>query len=117
MIAHDILQRFVKWSDHQVLVDQVSRITEGTLPLAFWTGYKETVLVSALYLGSWSVITEQDEDKCVRVLPRRWLDINGRVMTEVWRSACRAAMGTLVFHPGISHVRDLIPVEDTVADK
>jgi oxalate---CoA ligase len=115
--ADGALQRLVKQSDQGFLSAQIARLTDGTLPVAFWTGYKEVVLVSSQHLSSWAVVTEQDDARCVRVLPRRWLDIDGRVMSEVWHAGCKAAMGITVFHPGISQVgcrfcRVLYPVPD-----
>ncbi|KAI0344000.1 hypothetical protein BDW22DRAFT_1355246 [Trametopsis cervina] len=94
-----------------------------TSKLAFWTGYKEVVLVSAHFLSYWTVVippshetalpaspTEASQstvapalvEPLVRVFPRRWLDVNGRILHEVWEAACRAVMGVVVFRPGIS---------------
>lgn len=103
--AHAKLQSMKRRLGWATLAPQLARLTEANVPLAFWTGYKEIVLVSSQYAGAWSVVIEQDEQKCVRVFPRRWLDITGRVMSEVWTAACRAVVGTIVFHPNISQVR------------
>ncbi|GJE87719.1 hypothetical protein PsYK624_038020 [Phanerochaete sordida] len=86
----------------RLLPDYISRLTGAAVPLAFWTGYREVVLVSSQYLGAWSVVTDVDDAKCVRLLPRRWLDISGQVIAEVWAAARKAVMAIVIFHPGIS---------------
>ncbi|PSR80716.1 hypothetical protein PHLCEN_2v6632 [Hermanssonia centrifuga] len=86
----------------QWLPETIALLTNSNTPLAFWTGYTEVVLVSSLHLQTWTVIVSQNEDTCVRVLPRRWLDIHGREIPEVWEAACRAVIGVIAFRPGIS---------------
>lgn len=88
---------------HQ-LPEYVARLTNVSPSLAFWTGNKDVVLVSSHYASAWTVIVEQDDNKCTRVLPRRWLNIWGGVMSDVWAAACRAVMGIVHFHPGIPQV-------------
>ena len=39
------------------------------------------------------------------VFPRRWLDIYGRKLKEVWEAAVRAVLGLVLLRPGISQVR------------
>lgn len=75
------------------------------VPVVFWTGYNEVVLVSCAYLKEWSVVVFQDEERVERVFPRRWLDIRGTKMVDVWEAGLRAVMGLVLFHPGISQVR------------
>lgn len=96
--------------------------------LAFWAGYEEIVLIAALFLRRWTVIIsprlplpptgptdrvpsekplsegtpEATQKALVRVFPRRWLDIHGHKMADVWVTARQAVMGIIVFHPGIS---------------
>lgn len=95
--------------------------------LAFWAGYKEIVLVAAVYLNRWTVVISSEsptnrEDQSagaggdantmsklrpkpvIRSFPRRWLDIHGHEMVDIWDAACRAVMGIIVLHPGESQV-------------
>lgn len=65
-------------------------------------GYTSPKLVSAAYLQSWAVTIS--EEPPMRVLPRRWLDIWGNKMFEVWQAATRAVTGIVFFRPGISQV-------------
>ena len=39
------------------------------------------------------------------VFPRRWLDIYGRKLDEMWEAALRAVVGQILLRPGISQVR------------
>ncbi|KAI0706049.1 hypothetical protein BC835DRAFT_1311874 [Cytidiella melzeri] len=94
--------------------------------LAFWTGYRDVVLVSAYFLKYWTVVipfeasprmSTQGEpatlsdvvdsaaastNPIARVLPRRWLNVDGGRIPEVWEAVCRAVIGTVVLRPGIS---------------
>lgn len=42
------------------------------------------------------------EEPRTRVFPRRWIDIRGDRIPNLWAAALRAVLGTLVFRPGIS---------------
>ena len=83
----------------------MTSITETDIPLAFWAGYREVVLVSSKFLASWTVLVSEDDGRYYRVWPRRWLDINGRLIREIWEAAKRAVVAVVLFHPGISQVR------------
>jgi transcription factor C subunit 3 len=39
------------------------------------------------------------------MFPRRWLDIKGEKVPDIWQAAIRAVMGTIIFRPGILQVR------------
>ncbi|KAJ3764305.1 hypothetical protein EV360DRAFT_31693 [Lentinula raphanica] len=67
-----------------------------------WVGYNHTLLVSAAHAGSWTVLLS--ESPSIRVFPRRWLDIHGKKVIDVWEAALRAVIGAIVFRPGISQV-------------
>ncbi|KAI0304649.1 hypothetical protein BC826DRAFT_977421 [Russula brevipes] len=51
-------------------------------------------------VAPWTVTIS--EEPRINVLPRRWLDVRGAKIREVWRAALRAVIGTVVFRPGIS---------------
>ncbi|PPQ63697.1 hypothetical protein CVT24_004277 [Panaeolus cyanescens] len=78
----------------------VSLLTEGSIPQLYWTGYETPVLVSAYFIGKWSVTT--CGDTVTYVFPRRWLDIRGIKVPDYWQAALRAVVGLVVFRPGIS---------------
>ncbi|KAF9015475.1 hypothetical protein BDQ17DRAFT_1386204 [Cyathus striatus] len=78
----------------------IQRMTECEIPLLFWVGYSTIKLVSATYARHWTVLIS--EKPVMRIFPRRWLDIEGRKVTDFWEAAVRAVMSTVVFRPGIS---------------
>lgn len=73
-----------------------------TVPLVYWSGYSTPVLVSASFIGHWSV--KVSESPVQRVFPRRWLDTEGRKIGEFWEAALKAVLGLVIFRPGISQV-------------
>lgn len=76
-------------------------LTSGNIPLAYWVGYTSVVLVAAEYIRSWTVTISGPK----MLLPRRWLDVLGRRIDEVWEAALRAVIGVVLFRPGVSQVR------------
>jgi len=78
----------------------VCRMTDTSIPLVFWSGYSSIVLVSSLYLRAWTVITS--ETPRTRIFPRRWFDIAGLKMNDIWEAALKAVVGVVLFRPGIS---------------
>lgn len=59
-------------------------------------------LVSAAHMHPWTVITS--EAPLTRMAPRRWLDISGRKMFDIWEAGIRAVTAMVLFRPGISQV-------------
>ena len=74
-------------------------------PLLHIVGYKAPLILSAKYVDQWSVMTKRDGEDLVKIFPRRWLDMWGCRIPEVWKSVLRAIMGELLLRPGISQVR------------
>ncbi|KAJ3736873.1 hypothetical protein DFJ43DRAFT_382574 [Lentinula guzmanii] len=66
----------------------------------YWVGYNSTLLVSAAHAGSWTVALS--DSPSIRVFPRRWLDIFGKKVIDVWEAALRAVIGAIISRPGIS---------------
>lgn len=87
---------------------------DAAVPLMFWTGYASVVLVSSLYLQEWTVTTS--ESPKILIFPRRWFDIVGLKMNDVWESALKAVVGVILFRPGISQVCCLLDVLGVVTD-
>lgn len=78
-------------------------MADASVPLVFWAGYTSPVLVSSAHLQNWSVVVSQNPT--MKILPRRWFDISGRKIADLWAAATRAVIGILVFRPGITQVR------------
>lgn len=81
----------------------VHRLTGTAIPLLHWMGYSSLHLVSSAHIRNWTVLIS--EEPVVRAIPKRWFDISGSKIMDVWEAAMRAVMGVIVFHPGIPQVR------------
>ena len=79
----------------------MDRVTSRRASLFFWTGYLSVVLVSSTYLQSWSLVVPKS---LVMVKPRRWTDINGSQVPEVWEAGLRALIGMIVSRPAVTQV-------------
>jgi hypothetical protein len=99
-----LLQASVKGPIERVLA-LVHRMTELSNPLLFWAGYASSVLVSSMYLQNWTVLISQSPR--TRIFPRRWFDLAGKQVQDVWESALKAVVGVVAFRPGVSQVRSL----------
>jgi hypothetical protein len=77
---------------------------ECSVPLMFWAGYSSLVLVASSYLRAWTV--QISAEPMMRIFPRRWIDMTGSKVMDLWEAATRAVMGVLVFHPGLTQVSD-----------
>ncbi|KAF4572584.1 hypothetical protein EYR36_007092 [Pleurotus pulmonarius] len=84
----------------EYILELVGRMTDASVPLAFWAGYVKPVLVSSHHLRAWSVFVSEDPAR--RVLPRRWCDISGQKVTDGWDAALRAVTSAIHFRPGLS---------------
>ncbi|KAK0478540.1 hypothetical protein IW261DRAFT_1551813 [Armillaria novae-zelandiae] len=84
----------------EALLSVIQRLVEPPLPLLYWVGYSSVYLVSAAHIKTWTVTLPSET--LLNVFPRRWIDISGTKLVEVWEAALRAAIGTIVFRPGIS---------------
>lgn len=85
------------------LVPLIQRLTEHQLPFLYWMGYGPTLyLVSASHITNWTVLVSANP--VTRVFPRRWLDITGTRITDIWDAALKAVIGTIVFRPGIPQI-------------
>ncbi|KAJ3853299.1 hypothetical protein EV368DRAFT_39211 [Lentinula lateritia] len=82
------------------LLSVVSKMTEDSF--LHWVGYNNTLLVSSAHAASWTVAL--CDSPSIRIFPRRWLDIFGKKVIDVWKAALRAVIGAIVFRPGISQV-------------
>ncbi|KAJ4476656.1 hypothetical protein J3R30DRAFT_3292589 [Lentinula aciculospora] len=80
----------------------VSKMTGELRPFLHWVGYNSSLLVSSAHAGSWTVALS--DSPLIKVFPRRWLDIFGKKVIDVWEAALRAVVGAIVFRPGISQV-------------
>ncbi|KAJ7102344.1 hypothetical protein B0H15DRAFT_814236 [Mycena belliarum] len=85
------------------LFDAVQCLTECSVPPVFWSGYGSLVLVASSHLRTWTV--EISTAPLTRVFPRRWIDMSGSKVMDVWDAAARAVIGVLVFHPGVTQAQ------------
>lgn len=89
----------------------VEQLRSLPVPILYVVGYQASLLVSARHVTPWTITLpsmKRDEEQSrsiSKVFPRRWIDINGNRMTEVWEAALRAVIGHVHLRPGISHVR------------
>lgn len=75
------------------------------IPLLFWIGYQSDRLISADYLSAWTVaISDDDASPLTRFFPRRWLDIYGRRISDLWDAGLKAVVGMILMRPGVSQV-------------
>jgi oxalate---CoA ligase len=88
------------------LLRVMAKMTEEPFPLLNWIGYNSSFLISSAQSRIWTIAIS--EEPVMRVLPRRWLDIFGSKISDVWEAALKAVVGTLVFRPGISQVLDFV---------
>ncbi|KAI8995421.1 hypothetical protein BD414DRAFT_410090 [Trametes punicea] len=82
----------------------IQRMSDMAVPLAYWAGYAAIVLVHATHIKPWTVAVTDPEnaDLKLMVFPRRWLDIYGRKVHDLWDAAMRAAVGLILLRPGTS---------------
>ncbi|KAI6125742.1 hypothetical protein EV401DRAFT_1061909 [Pisolithus croceorrhizus] len=77
----------------------VQRMASLTPPVLIMTGYTTPVVVSSEHCAPWTVTLSEDPLTCV--LPRRWLDVRGSRVDELWTAALRSVVGTVILRPGI----------------
>jgi hypothetical protein len=80
----------------------IHRMIESPTPQIFWAGYLTPVLVSSMYLQAWTVVIS--EEPRTMIFPRRWLDLTGKKLLDVWEAALKAVIGVVTFRPGVSQV-------------
>ncbi|KAI0032488.1 hypothetical protein K488DRAFT_49752 [Vararia minispora EC-137] len=78
----------------------LDQLVDASLPLAFPVGYGRMVLVAAQHIRQWTITVS--EEPLTFALPRRWMDVAGRQIPDIWESALRALIGIIIFRPGIS---------------
>ncbi|KAJ7770882.1 hypothetical protein DFH07DRAFT_805534 [Mycena maculata] len=86
-----------------VLFAAVGKIAEWAVPPMFWAGYASLVLVASSHLRNWTV--QISPQPLTRIFPRRWIDMSGSKVIDLWEAAARAVIGVLVFHPGVTQAQ------------
>jgi oxalate---CoA ligase len=82
----------------------IRKMTNAAIPLVYWMGYgPELSLVSSCHLAKWTLTIS--DSPLTRIFAKRWLDITGTKISDIWESAVRAVVNSIVFRPGISQVR------------
>ncbi|KZV74696.1 hypothetical protein PENSPDRAFT_741986 [Peniophora sp. CONT] len=82
------------------VIATLEMLLDAATPLLFNVGYSSQVLVAARHIRPWTVTVSFEP--LSRILPRRWLDIGGRRIPDVYEAAQRAVMSTILLRPGIS---------------
>ncbi|KIK71368.1 hypothetical protein GYMLUDRAFT_90342 [Collybiopsis luxurians FD-317 M1] len=100
MSKQDLVVKTKMDPDHVLSV--VFKMAREPHPFLHWVGYNSTLLVSSAHSRSWTVALSNSP--LIRVFPRRWLDIFGKKVMDVWEAALRAVMGAIIFRPGISQI-------------
>ena len=104
----------MKITKHQ-LAEAVSQIATSTDPRVFWAGFDTARLVSTVYWQAWqcpAITLVQNEfgqvlqggGEVIRCTPRKWVDIWGRRIEDVWNQAVDCAKGWLMSRPGMTEV-------------
>ncbi|KAH9835845.1 uncharacterized protein C8Q71DRAFT_99456 [Rhodofomes roseus] len=101
-LEKDHIMGIVKRGRVQSALAVLTRITHSDTPLAYWTGYTSMVLVATEHIRPWAVCISQGADGKAMIHPRRWLDIAGRKIVDVWEAALRAIAGVILFRPGVT---------------
>ncbi|KAA1468493.1 hypothetical protein DENSPDRAFT_833797 [Dentipellis sp. KUC8613] len=96
---HDIMNH-LRDCDSGSVLHVIEQLLDAPIPLIHFCGYSSLVMVSASFIQPWTIVVSSDP--LIRVFPRRWLDISGSKMNDIWEAAMRAVVGTVVFRPGIS---------------
>jgi transcription factor C subunit 3 len=88
----------------ETALSALASLMDNPIPLIVLVGHSRPLVVGARQSVAWTVTVS--EEPRINVFPRRWLDVRGAKVREIWRAAMRAVIGILVFRPGISQVRN-----------
>ncbi|KAF8604424.1 hypothetical protein BDV93DRAFT_522539 [Ceratobasidium sp. AG-I] len=82
-------------------------LTKTLPPLVYALGYDQARIVSAFELDKWTVkvvpsTPSTSHASFKSVFPRRWLDIHGNVIENIWTMAVRTVAGALMYRPSIN---------------
>ncbi|KAH8120510.1 hypothetical protein DFH11DRAFT_1685786 [Phellopilus nigrolimitatus] len=86
----------------ELCMDVIYRLSTLHVPIIYLTGYSSSLVVSAKFVSTWAVTLPGTTRPITKLFPRRWLDIAGGRVTEVWNAALRAVVGLVHLKPGIS---------------
>ncbi|KAJ1300711.1 hypothetical protein OPQ81_002356 [Rhizoctonia solani] len=84
-------------------------LTKANPPQAYALGYDQARIVSTQYLSDWVVeiptaIDEPNQMESKFIFPRRWLDIYGNMLEDIWTMAVRTVMGSFIYRPCMSEL-------------
>ncbi|CAE6468822.1 unnamed protein product [Rhizoctonia solani] len=85
----------------------LTALIKANPPQAYALGYDETRVVSAQYLSDWVVEVglgneEPSQTESKLIFPRRWLDIYGNMLDDIWTMAVRTMIGAFIYRPCMS---------------
>ncbi|KAI0047812.1 hypothetical protein FA95DRAFT_1558689 [Auriscalpium vulgare] len=99
-LQRQVLVKQLAGHDEGAILSMLEQLLDATTPLVICTGYASVVFVAASHAQAWTVPVADEPP--VRIFPRRWLDIGGLKISEIWDAAQRAVIGAILFRPGIS---------------
>lgn len=101
--------------DERQLAEALADLTATTPPQCFWAGYDTARLVAITHWREWQCcafsirlddagrVMEGGGDEIV-CTPRKWVDIWGRRIDDVWKQSVECAKGWLMSRPGMNEV-------------
>lgn len=61
--------------------------------------------MASSYLSDWTITAQgTSTNHYIKFFPRRWIDITGRNVKEVWNAALRSVIGLVLQRPSLSQV-------------
>ncbi|EUC63046.1 B-block-binding subunit of tfiiic protein [Rhizoctonia solani AG-3 Rhs1AP] len=86
------------------LLPTLAALTKANPPQAYALGYDQARIVSAQYLSDWAVEAASGNEEATQteskfIFPRRWLDIYGNMLEDIWTMSIRAVTGAFMYRP------------------
>ncbi|KAH7333608.1 hypothetical protein B0J17DRAFT_709232 [Rhizoctonia solani] len=87
----------------------LTALIKANPPQAYVLGYDEARIVSAQYLSDWVVEVgsgndEPSQTESKLTFPRRWLDIYGNMLDDIWAMSVRTMTGVFIYRPCMSEL-------------
>ncbi|CAE6459542.1 unnamed protein product [Rhizoctonia solani] len=84
-------------------------LTKANPPHAYALGYDQARIVSAQYLSDWAVEIASGNEEPTQteskfIFPRRWLDIYGNMLEDIWTMSVRVVTGAFMYRPRMNEL-------------
>ncbi|CAE6398352.1 unnamed protein product [Rhizoctonia solani] len=84
----------------------LTALTKASPPHAYVLGYDQARIVSTQHISEWAIevagVDEASQTEPKLIFPRRWLDIYGNMLEDVWTMCVRAVTGAFMYRPCVS---------------